>query len=235
MKFLEMAPNPPLPPPPSQSDALISKPAGFYSFSRGVFPLRQLPALFTTARHGNRSRRRHSALRRKLHCTPPLLSHTHTHTGLFCLWVHCHGAESTPEGVRRPLVSRICVSGSRRQFFLSLRRHAGCESEKQNRDSRSASLCCAHTTSQQLLVLLFEFARFPQSRCEKNNSLGTGKKGKQEGNSQRLSVNARWPTYRCFFFLPACAFLHLSTSCQPVEPEKGEQKKLRGEAKRGYF
>lgn len=78
MKFLEMAPNPLIPSAPSQSDALISKPAGFYSFFRGVFPLRQLPALFTTARHGNRSRRRHSAPRRKLHCTPPTQPHTHT-------------------------------------------------------------------------------------------------------------------------------------------------------------
>lgn len=100
---------PPLshPTPPPHSDALISEPAGFYSFSRGVFPLRQLLALFTAARHGNRSCRRRSAPRRKLHC-PPLLP-SPTHTGLFCLWAHCHGAESTPEGVRRPSV----VSASR--------------------------------------------------------------------------------------------------------------------------
>lgn len=64
------SPPPSHPTAPPHSDALISEPAGFYSFSRGVFPLRQLLALFTAARHGNRSCRRRSAPRRKLHCPP---------------------------------------------------------------------------------------------------------------------------------------------------------------------
>lgn len=118
----------------------------------------------------------------------PPTPHPHTHRAVLSLGALSRRRINTR---RRPAaVSRICVSGSRRRFFLSLRRHAGCENEKQNRDSRSASLCCALPATVNFPFLNLHVSLKADVKKKKKNSLGTSKekKDKLEGNSQRLSV-----------------------------------------------
>lgn len=76
----------------------------------------------------------------------------------------------------------------------------------------------------------------PESGCKKKilrELRHKGKKNEKKSCSVSMwgSLHARWPTYQRFYFLPACVLPHLSTSRQPVEPEKDKNTTRRSQTR----